>query len=283
MKSKALRTLRFILVLFLISFAFSHFPQAGVYAQGLEKQAVKQECKFVKIIPHFQREKDITKNGFHIDLFGTGELDFTKDKNLKYATLSLAPDPTGEYNAARITEVDTSIPPEDRLKCWQPTAKKDVLVEYTVRFGQAENPGLTENLILWNAPIGEQQALPFTLFGVTRNMLFPGYVAFVAQDFDFMSPTPTGVIQYKPLPNWLDPTDWHTVRIQLSQQRADIAVAQGNHDFESVLSVDLPAPVEPLAFEFSLDNEVVPGVFAPVFGQDSLDIQSLLIRYTNNK
>jgi hypothetical protein len=292
-----------MLIVLAIALVLSLYPQTDVLASSLnqpvsyvlEKQAGKNQCTFAKFIPRFKNEKIITRNGFHIDLYGTGELDFSKEGHLKYATLSLAPDLSGNYSASRITEVDTTLPPEERTKCWQPTKKWDVVVAYIVRFEQAENPGLTENLVLWNAPIGVDGSLPFTVVGATRNQMFPGYLAMIAQDL-VIGAEPSGFIQLAPMPEWLDPTEWHFVQIRVSQQHASVAVAQAlfgfenlnyknmdngreNLNYEVVLDVDLPAPVEPLAFEFSLDNEVLPGLVIPFAEQDSLDVASLGIWY----
>ena len=295
-----------ILIVLAIALVLALYPQTNALAYSLdqpvsyslEKQAGKNHCTFAKFIPRFKNEKTITQNGFYIDLFGTGELNFNKEGHLKYATLSLAPDLTGNYDASRITEVDTSLPPEERTKCWQPTEDWDVVVGYIVRFEQAENPGLTENMVLWNAPIGVNGSLPFTVIGATRNQLFPGYMAMIAQDL-VIGPEPSGFIQVAPMPEWLDPTEWHFVQIRVSQQGASVAVAQALYGFENlnykqldysqenvnyevVLEVDLPAPVEPLAFEFSLDNEVLPGLIIPFADQDSLDVASLAIWYEPN-
>ena len=104
-------------------------------------------------------------------------------------------------------------------------------------------------------------------------------MAIVAQDLDFMSMS--GFLQVIPMPA-LDPTDWHQVRITVSQNEALIEVAQGG-DYTTALQVTLPQPIdEPLAFEFSLDNEIAPGVIGPIITPDTLDVAFLRMRYKRN-
>jgi hypothetical protein len=237
-------------------------------------------CVPYKIIQQFVNEHQIRSKGFFIDLFGSGSLSFARQGHYKYASFHVASNPSAQLSASRMTEADTSLPPEQRIKCWQPTARRDVVVEFVARFKQATTPPeLTETLLLWNSPIGSGgHALPTTGFGVTRNQAFPGYVAIAAQDL-VLEPF-SGFVEIAPVPTWLDPTDWHQVRIQVSQQKALIEVAQGRHGYTTVLKVALPQPLdEPLAFEFSLDNEVMPGVVIPVTVPDTLDVAFLSMYY----
>ncbi len=246
------------------------------YTQGLQNR-----CVPLKIIPQFVNRQQIQNRGFYLDLSGSGSLSFAKEAHRKYATFQLGPDPSGQYNASRMTEANTSLPPEQRVKCWQPTAHRDVVIDFTVRFKQAATPSeLTENLTLWNSPLGTGgEALPMTVMGVARSPMYSGYVAVVAQDL-VMAPEFTGTMQVLPMPDWLDPTDWHQVRIRASYQKVLIEAAQGRHAYTPVLQVALPGPIdEPLAFEFSLDNEVFPGMMSPITTPDSLDVAFLSIRY----
>jgi hypothetical protein len=246
----------------------------------LNGHGIQNRCVPVKIIPQFINERQILNSGFFTDVFGSGSLDFARQGYRRYASFHLDPDPSGQMSASRMTEIDASLPPEQRVKCWQPTARRDVVVEFTARFEQPTTPpNLTENLSLWNAPIGAGgESLPMTAVSLTRNQMFPGYVAVVAQNL-VLAPEPSGFLQIAPVPAWLDPTDWHQVRIRVSQQAALIEVAQGRHRYTEVLQVELPQPIEPLAFEFSLDNEVIPGVVAPITDPDTLDVTFLSIRY----
>ena len=244
------------------------------YGQGPDR------CAPLKIIPQFVNKQQIQNKGFYLDLFGSGSLHFAREAYRKYASFRLDPDPSGQYSASRMTEADTSLPPGERAKCWQPTARRDVVIDFTVRFKQAATPPeLTENLTLWNSPVGKEgEALPMTAIGVARNPMYSGYVAVVAQDL-VMAP-PSGSMWMMPMPEWLDPTKWHHVRIRASQQNALIEVAQGQHAYTEVLGVALPQPIdEPLAFEFSLDNEVFPGMVVPITVPDTLDVAFLSIRY----
>jgi hypothetical protein len=85
------------------------------------------------------------------------------------------------------------------------------------------------------------------------------------------------------MPEWLDPTAWHDARLTLSRQAARIEVAQGDHDYTVVNEFNLEIPLEPLALEFSVDNEILPSVINEDFEPDALDIASLSIRYKVHK
>ena len=232
-------------------------------------------CRPAKILTGLRNEHQLEAFGLHRDIFGTGALTFNRERRVHYASLSVAPSENANPVAARITEVDTSLPPEQRIKCWQPTERFGIRVEFTIRYLQPFGPeSLTENVFLWNSPFGETSQLPLTAVGVTRSPLVGGYVATVAQSVTF---GPDDFIVPAPMPNWLDATQWHTVYVQLTQHEATISVAQG-HRYETVLSTALPEPLEPLAFEASVDNEIFPGFHAPVTVPDTIDLAALAIR-----
>lgn len=234
-------------------------------------------CRPAKIISGLRNEHQLEAFGFHQDIFGSGTLAFHREGRRQYASLAVAPDLSGDPASARITEVDTSLPPEERSKCWQPSDHFRIFAEYTIRFEQAERPpGLTENVFLWNSPFGETALFPLTAVGVSRSENFPGYVATISQDVTFV-PEFSGFIQVAPMPQWLDPTAWHTVRVELTEQEATLSVAQG-HQHATVLSATLPAPFEALAFEAAVDNEVFPGIYAPVTQPDTIEVASVAIR-----
>ena len=244
-------------------------------------------CRPAKIIIGLRNEPQLEAFGLHRDVFGSGKLTFDREERHQYASLGLAPDLSGNPVSARITEVDTSLPPEERIKCWQPTEKGRILAKYTIRFEQAERPpGLTENVFLWNSPFGADQALPLTAVGVStfRNPQNPQqsiYVATIAQDVVFQPDgTIDGLFFVAPMP--VDPTEWHTVRVHLTKQHATISVVQGQQR-ETVLSVDLPTPLEALAFEASVDNELFPGFYAPVSEPDTIDVAAVAIRHFPNR
>ena len=54
-------------------------------------------------------------------------------------------------------------------------------------------------------------------------------------------------------------------------------VAQGERPFTTVLQAALLHPAEPLGFEFSVDNEVAPGMTLPVAISDGLEVSYLRI------
>ncbi|HET7157404.1 MAG TPA: hypothetical protein VFI62_00315, partial [Burkholderiales bacterium] len=140
---------------------------------------------------------------------------------------------------------------------------------------------MTENLILWNAPLPSpgsgEMAQPITAIGVTRNAAFgvPQYYAEVVQDLDFATFAPPFILNLTPMPAWLDAGKWHRIRITLSQTTGQVDVAQGTHPFTTVSKVGLLHPTGPLGFEFSMDNEFVPGVYVPVTVPDGLDVSYL--------
>lgn len=227
-------------------------------------------CPTRRIISNFVNVHQVQAQGFHFQVTPPGgSYAFNRQGNQRYLSLRMDPFPfNGELSSSRITEVDTSLPPDQRIFCWKPTQTKNVAVTYTYRFAEATPPpGLSQNLFLWNAPLDTGNFI--TAVGVTRSSLFGGYFAIVAQDFDFA--TGSGMLQLVPMPAWLDATAWHTVDIVLSQQTATIKVKQGTNQ-ATVLQTNLLRPPDALGFEFSMDNEIAPGVIVPVTVADQLDI-----------
>jgi hypothetical protein len=227
-------------------------------------------CPQKRLIPRFINEQQVEAQGFHFQVTPPGgSYAFNQAGHQRYLSLRMDPFPfNGELSASRITEIDTSLPPEERVFCWQPTQTKNVSVLYTHRFLEAAPPpGLIENLFLWNAPLDTGGVI--TAVGVTRNNLLGGYFAIVAQDYDFA--TNTGLLQLVPMPAWLDATAWHTVNVTISQETATIKVKQGGNE-ATVLQTALLHPPDPLGFEFSLDNEIFPGVIVPVTIADQIDV-----------
>ncbi|HSM56343.1 MAG TPA: hypothetical protein VK879_09340 [Candidatus Sulfomarinibacteraceae bacterium] len=231
-------------------------------------------CTPVKKIDNLQSETVLASRGFHVHDDGLGSVDFRGRGKAAVAELILAEDLSEQPNAARITEVDSSVPVDQRMRCWQPTERFDVVAEFEVRFDQPDTPpGVTETLFLWNAPLGEDSASTLTAFGVTRNQFFGGYSAVAAQNLDLA--TFAGHLELVPMS--VDPTQWHSIRVTMSMAQVIIEAAQGG-DYQTVLVSTPPGAIEPLAFEFSLDNEVFPGNFEPVSVPDTLEIESLSIR-----
>jgi hypothetical protein len=238
------------------------------------------QCLDRKFIPFWGSRNFIEAQGFNFDIVGDqASVMFRNNLSLDLASNPLS----SAYTASRITEIDSSMPIADRVKCWQATPTKNVVVEFRIRFDQsAAQPGLTENLILWNAPLPSstpEPARPITAIGVSRNGAFgpPQYYAEVVQDLDFGTFAPPYILQLTPMPAWLDAGQWHRIRITLSQTTGQIDVAQGVRPFTTVSKVALLHPAEPLGFEFSLDNEFVPGVYVPVAIPDGLDVSYLNI------
>lgn len=255
--------------------AFAQQSSAVLNAAQAENNAFQsphsqQACPNKRVIPRFLNEHQVEGNGFNFQVFGPGgSYDFERENRRPYLSLSMEPFPfNGEVTASRISEIDTSLPPEDRTFCWQPTETKDVVLQFTHRFEQAAAPpGLTENLFLWNAALDSDGLI--TSIGVTRNNIFGGYFAVVTQDFDLLNNT--GLLQLVPMPAWLDATQWHTVDVVVTQEDVVIKVTQ-NGNTETVVQTTLLHPPEPLGFEFSIDNEVFPGFYSPVTVPDQLDV-----------
>jgi hypothetical protein len=239
-------------------------------------------CVAHKHVTNWTNTFQLQAHDFFVEVFSPeAGLSFQQD-GFKFLALNVAATPqfNGQYVASRITEIDTSVSPIERVKCWQPDAGHTVVAEYTLRFDQqAAPPGLTENLILWNAPFG-QDAIPLTAVGVTRSLDLatgqPAYSALVAQDLDFA--TFSGLLRTAPMPAWLDASDWHTVRVTETQQDVLIEISQGSHPYTTVLQVTFLHAPEALGFEASVDNEVLPGLFAPITVPDGVDLYQLDIR-----
>jgi len=238
-----------------------------------------------RCLPHKQIEtwnsrRSIEARGFQFDLIGP-EASALFQHDL---ALNLARNPANSFTtASRMTEIASEKPIAERVKCWQATPDKNVVIEFRVRFNQSATPaGMTENLELWNAPLPffdgtnppTESPLPLTSIGVARTSAFgqPQYVATVVQDLDLA--TFNGLLRMNAMPPWLDAGRWHEVRLTLSQKEARIEVAQAGHR-EEVLKVELPHPAEPLGFEFSIDNEAFPGVFVPVTERDGIEVDYL--------
>jgi hypothetical protein len=276
-----------LLVMVLLGLVFVLPAQAAPAAQAtLSPQAGPASRAGTTCLPHkrvdfWGSQQAIEARGFNFDLIGD-QASATFQRNL---ALDVASDPNSSaYTASRITEIDTWQPIAERVKCWQATPTKNVVVEFRVRFDQQATPaGMTENLMLWNAPFPSdtpEPARPVTTIGVSRNSALgaPMYVAVVTQDLDYATFAPPFVFQVTPMPSWLDPSAWHRVRITISQATAQIDVAQGSNPYMTVLKASLLHPAEPLGFELSVDNEQAPGWTVPVVIPDGLDVDFLDIR-----
>jgi hypothetical protein len=270
-----------LLLMLLLGLVFAMPAQAAPSRQPTPALLAGNECLPHKRIDSWNNQRAIEARGFKFDLVGE-QASAAFGRNLALDVASNPANPT--YTASRITEIDTWKPIAERVKCWQATPTKNIVVEFRVRFDQRATPaGMTENLMLWNAPFPSttpEPARPVTTIGVSRNSALgaPAYVAVVTQDLDYATFAPPFVFQTRPMPIWLNPADWHRVRITVSQAVAQIDVAQGSNPYSTVLSAALMHPAEPLGFELSVDNELAPGLTVPVVTPDGLDVDFLEIR-----
>lgn len=256
-------------------------PVQAAAPLGVPPAARSNRCVDHKRIDYWGSRAAIEARGFNFDIVGA-QASAKFQRNL---ALDLGSDPAqSSYTTSRLTEINTWAPIAERVKCWQATPGKSVVVEFRVRFDQrATPPGLTENLMLWNAPFPSttpEAPRPVTSIGVSRNSLLggPQYIAMVAQDLDYATFAPPLVFQTMPMPGWLDAAQWHRVRITVSTAAARIDVAQGLRPYTNVLKAALLHPAEPLGFELSVDNEAVPGFTVPVMVADGLDVDYLDLR-----
>jgi len=235
----------------------------------------RTQCVPAKHLQNWRSIEQLDQKGFNTVVQGDlATVDF--DGNL---LLEMAGGSTNNQDqASRVTEIDADLPVADRVKCWQALPGQDVVVEFRQRFNESAAPvNLQEDSFLWNAPFAgpnhpDDSSELLTAIGVSRASPFgfPVYMAEIVQDLDVA--TFSGLFKFQFLPAWLDPAEWHNVRITLSQMHAKIEIAQGNHPFDTVLQADLLRDVDPLAFEFSVDTseQFVQG--------DGLNISCLDIR-----
>ena len=270
-RSTRLVLLLAILILSMLAVA----PTQAAPAANNDHQHNTTQCVDRKLIPFWGSRDFIEAQGFHFDIVG----DQASAKFSNNLSLDLASNPASSaYTASRMTEIETEKPIADRVKCWQATPTRNVVVEFRVRFDQsAPQSDLNENLMLWNAPLAPGELAPITSIGVSRNTAlgYPAYVAAVTQDLDLVTFAAPFIFELKPMPIWLDAGKWHRIRITLSQTIGKVDVAQGAHPFTNVIEVKLLHPAEPLGFEFSVDNELFPGLTVPINVPDGLTVSYL--------
>lgn len=241
-------------------------------------------CPSQKNVQGWFNLQQVVAHGFIPEVFGSGAaMNFEREHRNAYLSLDLAAAPDSfEYTASRITEIDSSVPVTERTKCWQPSDSADVVAEFDLRLNQATSIGLNETMMFWNAPFDSNgTAIPITMFGVSRSPSTNGeYAAVVAQDL-VMMPEFSGLLQIGAMPDWLDETAWHSVRITISTTSVQIEVAQGEHEYTTVLQTDLSHAPEPLGLDFSIDNEIIPGMNVPVTVDSSIDLGSLRVGSQN--
>lgn len=206
--------------------------------------------------------EQLEANGFVADVIGSqASVGFGKDGDYEFIKLDVMPSYADQYIASRITEGDK--PTEH---CWKPTDHENIIMEFTARFARSISPCLTENLGLWNATLRS-----ITAAGVSRNVLSDWqYVSIVAQDFSPL--TNSGLVHIVPMPEWLNATTWHHVKVVVSLSNALIEVSQDEHPYTLVQQTNLLMTPGPLGCEFSADNEIIPGQYGPITMSDSIDI-----------
>ncbi len=253
---------------------------AALPAAAASTSSTQTQCLTHKRIPAWNNQAQVAAQGFFAEVNGAvASLEFEKEAADHYLELEVDQTPSADPVGARITEVDNHFAPAERVKCWQPSANRSVVAEFSLRYDQPAAPfGLTETAMLWNAPFGENP-LPMTAFGVTRSLdIFtqqPQYSAIVAQNL-VLDPF-SGLLLTAPMPDWLDATRWHTVWVTLTEGSVLIEVAQdGNHTV--VLATPLLEAPEPVAMEFSVDNELLPGLQSPVIIPDAMEVNFLDVR-----
>lgn len=235
------------------------------------------QCIPAKHIQNWHSAEQLNQQGFNtVDDGDLASVDFGRDLSLAMAGST----DNNQPQASRVTEIDADLPIADRVKCWQASPSRDVVVEFRQRFDNSAAPlNLQEDSFLWNAPFAgpsnpNEPPQLLTAIGVSRTSAFgpPLYVAEIVQDLNLA--TGSGLFPLPvPLPGWLNPGDWHNVRITLSQMHAKIEIAQGDYPFTSILESDLLHPAEPLGFEFSVDTS------AQIVQADGLNVSCLDIRY----
>jgi hypothetical protein len=221
----------------------------------------RSACPPHKHIRTWSREH-ILHNGFNIvEQGGQAAISYPNH----HVRLALTADPsTSITTIARITEGDSF--------CWQPTNDHPVIMQITLRFDQATPPpNLTEVAFLWNAP-DLTQRLP-SVVGISRD--HGAYTAIVAQDFN--PATGDGLFLRAPVPSWLNATNWHTIRIELTITSAQVQVEQGGRQ-ATIVTGTLLHPPEPLAAEVSIDNDNFPEGHLPVIVSDKMDVRFLGIQ-----
>jgi hypothetical protein len=235
----------------------------------------RTQCIPAKHIQNWRSAEQLSQKGFNTVVEGDlASVDFGHDLLLAMAGSST----NGQAQASRVTEIDADLPIAQRVKCWQALPGRDVVVEFRERFNDSATPlNLQEDSFLWNAPLpGPNNPEPpqlLTAIGVSRASAFGGYVAEVVQDFNLLNPSEPALFEVVPLPGWLHPTEWHNVRITLSQAYAKIEVAQGGHPFTTALQAKLLHPAELLGFEFSVEAS------AQIVQADGLNVSCLDIRH----
>lgn len=237
-------------------------------------------CPQHTTIQHWS-SKTLALAGFRTQLYGGDQAEV--GLNGKTLALNVAADPNNAgYVAARITDIDTSVPIAERVHCWKPTADKAVEVNFSIRFTQPQvAPGMTENMMLWNSPMADpahpELPIPLTAFGVSRAL--GSYTTVVVQNLDLMT-FQASVYHRGEMPAWLDATAWHTVTMRVAQDRVTIHISQGD---QSALVSDVMLPNAPVAtgMEFSVDNEGMPGQYPPITVPDGAEIGFYRAGYVN--
>lgn len=255
----------------LVALALAALTVALVLISPAPAPAAASSCRDRTNIQHWS-QKALERLGWQTQIHSPGQAQVTPRGQT--IALDVAADPTNtSYVAARITEIDTSVPIVERTFCWKPTTDRDVEVSYQLRFTQAQvAQGWTQNMVLWNAPMADparpEPPLPLTAFGVSRSM--GQYTAVVVQGLN-LATFSADVYATPAMPSWLKADKWHQVDMRVAVDRVTISVTQAG---QSAVVADVPLAHAPTAtgMEFSVDNEMVPGMYVPVTTPDGAEI-----------
>ncbi|NJN55837.1 MAG: hypothetical protein HC804_14480 [Anaerolineae bacterium] len=222
-------------------------------------------------MPRFESQAQLEQMGFIFAVNGSGSTSFPRGQ----MSLNVGQDLSGNYDSALFQE---------STKCWQPTSSSRVEAMYAIKFDSSSiNSSLTESAFLWNDP--EFDIDPFartTSVGVVRTPLFGGYFAVIGQNvFIDEQGQLQGFLYLAPMPESINPTQLHKIRVTVWENSAKVEVQQ-HGPWITVAETAVPEPFEPLLAEFGNDNELFPGFFAPVAEADALQLTHLHIQTKRN-
>jgi hypothetical protein len=265
---KLLRTMVLVTCISLVGGVFLNYP---AYAES--------SCTDLNAT-QWNSQEQLEEKGFNFEFFGpegSNSLHFVKEGGNHYAEFRLYAGTSPEYTTARVEDF------VDDLRCWDPT-QGTIVAEWTIRYTNPVSPSMTENMTLWNAPFkdnpdGTRTVVPVTAFGMTRSVMSGfQYAAVVAVNVD-MATFEYDVLQIVPVSivaPWLDATEWHTVRVEVSSAQASVYISQNGQEI-LLANATLPENWETnLGLELSSDNEFLPGVFLPP-ADTGFDVQSVVI------
>src|SRR6186997_2513368 len=115
-----------VLMLSLLAVAPIQAAPAATFGHGHNPD----QCLERKFIPFWGSRRAIEARGFNFDIIG----DQASVKFGNNLSLDLASNPASSaYTASRMTEINDQQPIADRVKCWEATPTRNVVVEYRIR------------------------------------------------------------------------------------------------------------------------------------------------------